>query len=351
MNNCLITGGTGTFGVSYICTAIENKWHRRIISYSRDELKQVSVFKFLKNKYGDSVKGFNEPAGLEINGVSIRFVIGDVLDFDRLMVAMRNIDIVIHAAALKHVPVCEYNPIEATKININGSVNVVRAAGLSGVKDAIALSTDKAVDPINIYGASKLCLEKVFLGGNAYFHDSTKFRVVRYGNIMGSRGSIISLLVSDVTDIYITDPEMTRFWLSIDDAVGLVRHSQMASHGGEVFVPILKSLKMGNLFSYLRPHMKQNIIGPRPGEKKHEKMIAEYDLSHTRVVDGVGSSGLDKVYVITSLKNDSKYTDNPLCSLQEYTSNSVEFFKKEEFITKLDSSIINNICSAYSYSN
>jgi UDP-N-acetylglucosamine 4,6-dehydratase/5-epimerase len=341
MDTCLITGGTGTFGSAYVITAIKNKWHKKIIVYSRDEYKQIRLFDLLKTQFiSDNINKVLPPYSLDINGINIRFFIGDVCDYDRLVVATKNVDIVIHAAALKHVPICEYNPISATQINVGGTVNVVNACGNNNVKMLLALSTDKAVDPLNLYGASKLCLEKVVLGGNIYYPD-TIMNVVRYGNIIGSRGSIIhKLLVERSEQVQLTDPTMTRFWLTIEEAVQLVNNCMGANKRHAIYVPSLKSLRLDTLFNILRPDVRVDIIGSRPGEKVHEKMITETDL-HKTVLDKKFNH-----FIINMCPDDTvtyTHTRYSNAKLTEYTSNSVDTFTKEEFSLKVKNSIINNI--------
>ena len=352
---CLITGGTGTFGHAYVIDSINQRRHRKLVVYSRDEYKQIEMFKFLREMFADCVlpKSEFEPYSITINGVGVRFLIGDICDYERILVATRNVDLVIHAAALKHVPICEYNPIEATKTNVTGTQNVVNASGVNGVKKVVALGTDKAVDPVNTYGATKLCLEKIVVGGNRYYTD-TVFCVVRYGNILGSRGSIIYKILSGkmADSIDITDPEMTRFWLTIEEAVGLVvkaldvRDSQAR---GVTFVPKLKSLSVGSLFGLLCPDLKTKIIGARVGEKVHERMISDTELGRTFYdtlddcykVDGLGAlaskAGGDGCFYAGGNR---KYSP---VSFDSYSSDNVELFEDKEFTDLLNSSIINRI--------
>jgi len=341
---CLITGGTGTFGTAYITSAIKNKWHKKIIIYSRDEYKQIKMFSFLKDMFcNEKVEKESAPFSIEINDVCIRFFIGNVCDYERLLVATRGVDLVIHAAALKHVPTCEYNAIEATNINVNGTTNVVNSCGTNSVKKVIALSTDKAVDPVNIYGATKLCLEKVVLGGNRYYPQTT-MSVVRYGNIIGSRGSIIhKLLTYTGNSIGLTDPDMTRFWLTIEDAVELVRIASASKKECVVYVPKLKSLRLDDLFKMVRPDLEIDIIGARPGEKIHEKMITEIDLYKT-------FESVDFQYLVIdmSIFNDQhKFSSDDkgfkLIEVEKYTSDVVDKFTKEEFLSMLEGSIITKL--------
>ena len=332
-DTCLITGGTGTFGTSYIISAIKNNWHKKVIVYSRDEYKQIKMFNFLIDLFKEeTVTAVARPYSVRIGETDIRFFIGNICDYERLKIATRGVDVVLHAAALKHVPICEYNPVEASKINIGGTVNVVNASGSNGVKRVISLSSDKAVDPINTYGATKLCLEKITLGGNRYYAE-TVTSVVRYGNIIGSRGSIIhKLLTNTGSSIDLTDPNMTRFWFSIEDAATLVRNVLFLNERSVIYVPKLKSLKLVDLFNMVRPDLKVNIIGSRPGEKMHEKMITESDLQNTYY---------NKKFDWFEVGTDNNKAKN--VNLKSYTSDSVEEMTEEEFLSKLKSSVINKI--------
>lgn len=350
MRNCLITGGTGTFGISYTINAILKKWHDKIIIYSRDEFKQINMFNMLCDKFSRFVQYKNvSTLSLRINGTNIRFFIGDVQNKERLLVATKNVNLVIHAAALKHVPICEYNPIEATSININGTINVASACGENGVRKVIALGTDKSVDPINIYGATKLCLEKVLLGSSRYYTE-TNYCVVRYGNIIGSRGSIIfSLMNKSQNKFYITNPEMTRFWLTIDEAVNLVRLAIANADSGDIFVPNLKSLTLAKTFEYLRPDVVPETIGIRAGEKMHEKMINDYDINRTYFVTINGNSiSVDpelrtKSYLVIRDCVPRLNNHYEKFSIPSYTSDNVKRFEKEEFVNLCKGSIINKI--------
>lgn len=266
----LITGGTGSFGKCFAHTAMTRYKPKKVIIYSRDELKQYEMAQqFPEDKY---------PA--------IRFLIGDVRDRDRLSLAMRDSDYVVHAAALKHVPIAEYNPMECLHTNVFGAENVVRAALDCGVKKVIALSTDKAANPINLYGASKLASDKIFVAANHMSGSiKTRFSVVRYGNVMGSRGSVIpffqKLVRENAKAIPITDPRMTRFWITLQQGVDFVLSSFSIMHGGEVFVPRIPSMKMTDLAEALAPGIKQEIVGIRPGEKLHEVMVTSDDSRNT----------------------------------------------------------------------
>lgn len=254
----LITGGTGSFGKQCVKTLLEQYKPKKIIVYSRDELKQYEM-------------------GLTFNSPVMRYFIGDVRDRDRLTLAMKGVDYVIHAAALKQIPAAEYNPMECIKTNIMGGNNVIDAALATGVKKVIALSTDKAVNPINLYGATKLAADKLFVAANHLAGGTNPlFSVVRYGNVVGSRGSVVPLfqqLVRDgATEIPITDPRMTRFWITLPQGIDFVLKSFERMWGGEIFVPKIPSMTMLDLAETLAPGVPIKIIGIRPGEKLHEVM-------------------------------------------------------------------------------
>ncbi|MDP6561560.1 MAG: UDP-N-acetylglucosamine 4,6-dehydratase (inverting) [Candidatus Peribacteraceae bacterium] len=262
----LITGGTGSFGKKFTDVLLKEYSPKKLIIFSRDELKQHDM----KND------GFDAPC--------MRYFIGDVRDRNRLRRAMSGVDIVVHAAALKHVPACEYNPIEAVKTNIGGAENIVEAAVDAGVEKVLALSTDKAVNPVNLYGATKLVAEKVFTQGNSYAgSQNTRFSCVRYGNVVGSRGSVIPVFEKQrkTGTINITDDRMTRFWITLEQGVRFVIHCIENMKGGEVFVPKIPSMKITDLAEVVAPECKQNIIGIRPGEKLHESMLSEDEARHT----------------------------------------------------------------------
>ena len=266
--NILITGGTGSFGKK--CTEIILRRYkpRRLIIFSRDELKQFEMAQeFPDSKYD-----------------CIRFFIGDVRDKERLYRAFNNVDIVIHAAALKQVPTAEYNPFEAVKTNILGAQNVINVAIDQGVKKVIALSTDKAANPINLYGATKLCSDKLFIAGNSYVgHDHSAFSVVRYGNVVGSRGSVIPFFLNCKNNGYlpITDPRMTRFWITLEQGVNFVLACLERMVGGELFVPKIPSMNIMDLAKAIAPECETKIIGIRPGEKLHELLITKDDARRT----------------------------------------------------------------------
>ncbi len=261
----LITGGTGSFGKNFTDLLLKKYKPKKIIIFSRDEMKQFEMEqKFSVKKYP-----------------CIRYFIGDVRDKDRLDIAFHGVDYVIHAAALKQVPAAEYNPIECIKTNINGAQNIIEAALKNKVQKVIALSTDKATNPINLYGASKLASDKLFISGNNFSGGTTKFSVVRYGNVVGSRGSVIpyfnKLIRNKSNFLPITDPKMTRFWITIKEGIQLVEKSFFEMLGGEIFIPIIPSIKITDLAKAMAPGLKQKIVGIRPGEKIHELMISKDD--------------------------------------------------------------------------
>ncbi len=266
----LITGGTGSFG-KHFCRTILDKYHPEVVRvFSRDELKQHEM----RQELGDHGK--------------LRFFLGDVRDIDRLNRAMENVDIVIHAAALKQVPACEYNPFEAVKTNILGAQNVIDAAINNRVGRIIALSTDKAVNPVNLYGATKLCSDKIFIQSNAYSGDrSSRFSCVRYGNVIGSRGSVIPLFLQQKKSgaITITDKRMTRFWITLDQAVDMVIKGLSMMKGGEIFIPKIPSMKISDLAKAIAPECKIKTIGIRPGEKLHEVLMTEDDSRNAIELD------------------------------------------------------------------
>ena len=265
----LVTGGTGSFGKKLIGTLLDKyPTVRRIVVYSRDELKQFEMSQvFPESKYPQ-----------------MRYFIGDVRDRDRLMRAMEGIDYVVHAAALKQVPACEYNPFEAIKTNVLGAQNVIETSIDQGVKKVVALSTDKAAAPINLYGATKLCSDKLFVSANNFKGNADiMFSVVRYGNVMGSRGSVIPFFLKQREKgvIPITDTRMTRFNISLEEGVDLVMHAMTHMWGGEIFVPKIPSYRILDVAQAIAPECKQEIIGIRPGEKLHEEMITETDALST----------------------------------------------------------------------
>ncbi len=257
----LITGGTGSFGQEFTKKLLKKYKPKRLIIFSRDELKQFNMSQLPEFQ----------------NQEIMRYFIGDVRDFERLKLAFRTVDYVIHAAALKQVPAAEYNPTECVKTNIDGAMNVTLAAIECGVQKVIALSTDKAANPINLYGASKLASDKIFTAANNISGDKgCRFAVVRYGNVVGSRGSVVPLFKRLITEkseiIPITDAKMTRFWITLDQGVDVVLKGFARMHGGEIFIPKIPSIRIVDLATAMAPHIPQKIVGVRPGEKIHEVM-------------------------------------------------------------------------------
>ncbi len=269
-SSILVTGGTGTFGVAFVRFALDHLDPERLIVFSRDELKQYE----LRQSLGDDRR--------------IRWFIGDVRDRQRLDRALDGVDHVVHAAALKQVDTAEYNPFECIATNVIGAENVINASIDAGVERVVALSTDKASSPVNLYGASKLCSDKLFVAGNHYAgHGTTRFSVVRYGNVMGSRGSVIPRFrqLASTGRLPITDPRMTRFWITIDQAVRFVVESFDRMAGGELYVPRIPSTTVLDLARAIAPDAEHDIVGIRPGEKLHEQMISEDDARRTFVFD------------------------------------------------------------------
>lgn len=262
----LITGGTGSFGKKFVEVLLRDCHPKKVVIFSRDELKQHEM----------RIAGLDHP--------TLRYFIGDVRDGDRLRRAFHGIDIVVHAAALKQVPACEYNPFEAIMTNVMGAKNVIDAAIDAGVKKVLALSTDKAVNPVNLYGATKLCAEKLFVQGNAYSGEGGPiFASVRYGNVVGSRGSIVPIMFKAAQTgarISLTDPRMTRFWLTLEQGVQFVLNAIQKMRGGEIFVPKIPSMKLTDLAHALAPNCPVDEIGIRPGEKLHEILISEDEARH-----------------------------------------------------------------------
>lgn len=266
----LITGGTGSFGKKLTRILLDEYNPEKVIVFSRDELKQHEM----------RTSGYNAP--------NLRYFIGDVRDLERMKRAFEGVDVVIHAAALKQVPACEYNPMEAIKTNILGSSNVIDAALDTGVERVVALSTDKAVNPVNLYGATKLAAEKLFVQSNAYAGGrETRFSCVRYGNVVGSRGSIVPLFLRqrENGEVTVTDDRMTRFWISLEQGVRFVIRCTEQMYGGEVFVPKIPSMSIIDLAKIIAPEAKVNVIGIRPGEKLHEVLISEDEARTTVEMD------------------------------------------------------------------
>jgi UDP-N-acetylglucosamine 4,6-dehydratase len=270
----LVTGGTGSFGNQFVQTIIDNYSPKKLIIFSRDELKQYEMAqKFPESKYP-----------------FMRYFIGDVRDYNRVEMALRGVDIVIHTAALKHVTIAEYNPYECIHTNVIGAENIVRASLINGVKQVLVLSTDKAVSPVNLYGASKLAAEKIFIAANNIRgSDPAIFSVVRYGNVVGSRGSVVpffkKLLNEGAKSLPITDNEMTRFWITLQQGVDFVLSNLSLMQGGEIFIPKIPSMKITDLAEAIHPGIYTHEIGIRPGEKLHECMITSDEALQTVDMD------------------------------------------------------------------
>jgi UDP-N-acetylglucosamine 4,6-dehydratase len=308
----LITGGTGSFGHAAIRTILDRYKPKRLIVYSRDELKQFEM-----------QQTFNDDC--------MRYFLGDVRDADRLKQAMRGVDIVIHAAALKQVPAAEYNPFEFVKTNVHGAENIIQAALTNDVEKVIALSTDKAAMPINAYGATKLMSDKLFTAANNWAGNyATRFSVVRYGNVVGSRGSVVpffkKLIADGANELPITDPRMTRFWITLPEAVKFVFDSFDAMQGGEIFVPKIPSVKITDLATAMAPHLPQKVIGIRPGEKLHE-LMCPIDLAPVTLEQ-------DQRFIIAPDKDSlAKYAGNPVEGDFEYRSdNNPHFLTVDELV-------------------
>ena len=270
----LVTGATGSFGQRFVQTVLERYRPQRVVVFSRDEAKQHDMqMRFPQSSY---------PA--------IRYFIGDVRDLGRLEMAMREIDIVVHAAALKHVPAAEYNPFECVRTNVHGAENVVQAALRTGVRKVLALSTDKAVSPINLYGATKLASDKIFIAANNLSGTiGTRFSIVRYGNVVGSRGSVVQvyrrLIDEGAGSLPVTDPRMTRFWITLQQGVDFVLSCLGAMFGGEIFIPKVPSMRITDLAHAMAPDLPHDVIGIRPGEKLHESLLTEHDARTTVELD------------------------------------------------------------------
>lgn len=262
-----VSGGTGSFGRSFIRSLLKRYQPKRVVVFSRDELKQYEMQQ-------------------EFNAPCMRYFLGDVRDADRVQQALRGIDLVVHAAALKQVPAAEYNPTECIRTNVGGAENIINGAIANGVQKVVALSTDKASSPINLYGATKLLSDKLFVAANNITGDhQTRFAVVRYGNVVGSRGSVLpffrKLLADGARELPITDARMTRFWITLDQGVDFVMRSFERMQGGELFVPKIPSARITDLAEALAPGLPHRLVGIRPGEKLHEMMISRDDSSHT----------------------------------------------------------------------
>ncbi len=329
----LITGGTGSFGNQMVAHLLENYDLRKVIVYSRDELKQYDMSQKFSEKAYDC----------------IRYFIGDVRDRERLTMAMQDVDYVIHAAALKQVPAAEYNPMECIKTNVHGAENVIHASIAAGVEKVIALSTDKAANPINLYGASKLASDKLFIAANNITGENrTQFAVVRYGNVVGSRGSVIPyfsrLLKENADYLPITDTRMTRFWITLKEGVAFVIKNFERMHGGEIFVPKIPSVKITDLATAMAPHLPQKVIGIRPGEKIHEVMCPMDDShltlefrDHFVIKPTISFSGKSDDFSVNQLQEIS----SPVPQGFEYNSGDNEHYLTIEEIIKVNQSVLN----------
>ena len=325
-SSILITGGTGSFGHAFIPMTLEKYNPKRLVVYSRDEMKQWEMAKLFKD---DS---------------RVRFFIGDVRDKDRLSRALDGIDYVVHAAATKIVPTAEYNPFECVKTNINGAMNLIDACIDRGVKRVVALSTDKASSPSNLYGATKLASDKLFVAGNSYSGEcKTRFSVVRYGNVMGSRGSVIPFFISisDSGVLPITDNRMTRFMILLEEGVELVWHAFNDMEGGEVYVKKIPSMKVTDIALAVSKKAKQEEVGIRPGEKLHEQMIGTEDVLYTyeyddyfKILPSINNWSVDPVRIGSGKKVDPEFT---YCSDNNKEWMSIETLQKwiEENRTKI----------------
>jgi UDP-N-acetylglucosamine 4,6-dehydratase len=302
----LVTGGTGSFGQAFTKAVLDLFEPAKLIVFSRDEMKQYEM----AQRFDDG------------RFPCMRYFIGDVRDVDRLEMAMRDVDVVIHAAALKHVPAAEYNPFECVHTNVMGAENVVKAAIRCGVEKVVALSTDKAASPINLYGASKLASDKIFVAANHLSAGRPRFSVVRYGNVIGSRGSVVplfrKLIAEGAESLPLTDERMTRFWITLPQGVNFVLSSLGMMRGGEIFVPKIPSMRIADIARAMAPNLPVRIVGIRPGEKLHETMITEDDARMTRA--------LADRYVIEpalSFWSTDHYTDGaPVADGFSYASNT-----------------------------
>ncbi|MFJ5300324.1 UDP-N-acetylglucosamine 4,6-dehydratase (inverting) [Pseudomonas sp. NPDC088368] len=323
-----ISGATGSFGRVFIRTLLERYQPRRVVVFSRDELKQYEMQQ-------------------EFNAPCMRYFLGDVRDAERLHQGMRGIDYVVHAAALKHVPAAEYNPTEFIRTNVNGAENIISAAIANGVKKVIALSTDKAASPINLYGATKLLSDKLFVAANNIGgEEQTRFSVVRYGNVAGSRGSIVpffkKLIAEGATELPITDPRMTRFWITLDHGVDFVMQSFARMHGGEVFVPKIPSVHIVDLAKAMAVDLPHKLVGIRPGEKLHELMVPQDDArmtlefkDHYTIVPSIRFNSMDTDFTTDATGEKGR----PVADEFEYRSDTNPDFMSVAQISQLHADI------------
>ena len=318
----LVTGGTGSFGTAFVKSLLRNSKTKKIIIYSRDELKQHNMLNDLNDEFGE-----------KIIEDKVRFFIGDIRDQDRLMMATRNVDIIVHAAALKQVPASEYNPMETIKTNIIGAQNVISASLANDKLRVIALSTDKAANPINLYGATKLASDKLFVSANNLVGEKDiKFSVVRYGNVFGSRGSVVpfylNLLKSKKSVFPVTDERMTRFWITLDEAVNFVIKKILSMKGGEIFVPKIPSVNIMDVVKSIKSSAEIEIVGIRPGEKLHEIMCPKdeyqkiYEFEKFYVIEpSIKFNNIDEDYSTYNGVNGVKVSEG-----FEYNSKNNEWF-------------------------
>jgi UDP-N-acetylglucosamine 4,6-dehydratase len=314
----LVTGGTGSFGRKFTEVMLRQHKPRKLIIFSRDELKQHEMRQIWDDAAPDA---------------RIRYFVGDVRDKERLMRAMHGVDVVVHAAALKQVPACEYNPFEAIQTNILGAKNIIDAAIDNGVGRVLALSTDKAVSPVNLYGATKLVAEKLFVQGNAYSGGTTKFSCVRYGNVVGSRGSVIPLFLDQKRNgtVTVTDDRMTRFWITLEQGVAFVIGCTERMHGGEIFVPKIPSMRIMDLVRAIAPECKVELTGIRPGEKLHEALLSDHEAPH--------AFEFDDMYVIQPAhpwwKVDEWKGGRKVTSQTSYTSDANDAWLSVDDLTRM----------------
>jgi UDP-N-acetylglucosamine 4,6-dehydratase len=315
----LITGGTGSFGTAFVKTVLAHALPKKVIVFSRDEQKHHAMQK-------------------SVGDPRVRYFVGDVRDQSRLRLALRGVDFVVHAAAMKHVDLCEYNPLEAIHTNVTGTVNLIQAALDTGVTKVVGVSTDKAVAPVNLYGATKLCMEKLLTAANSYSGDlSTRFCAVRYGNVMGSTGSVIPLFLKQRAQgrITITDARMTRFWIEMEDAVQLVFKALNLMQGGEIFIPKLQAATVAQVAETLAPGVPREVIGIRPGEKLHECLMGPEECRRARDLGDLLVVEPEHV----TWRRDSKERGTSLPEEFSYTSDRTDLLLADEAVEQLLSSL------------
>lgn len=337
MKTIAITGATGTFGKTFLYKCLSDGLFSQIIAINRDEYKQYLLRSQLLADFGDIVNK------------TIKFWLADVRDKKRLSVILQNVDFVIHAAALKHINACEVNPYEAIRTNIIGTQNLIEVCTENSVSRAVFLCTDKGVDPINLYGYTKACAEKLVLNHNLITNSSTTFSVVRYGNVIGSRGSVIPYMkqIKQGEMFTLTDPDMTRFWLTAEEAVRLSLYALENMKGQDIFVPKLKSLKMRDLIKFIAPHLKFRVVGKKPGEKQHESMISKEELCRTYLLDNycyVIDPAIQALMPVDCMSWKDSTNAKPI-EMSEYTSDMVSRFEKDEFLNLVN----NTMCLKYNW--